>query len=712
MRAIMAWLAGLLLTLGASAAVAQDPEPAPKASPPAAVGLPSAPIPYTRIAGPRRPTRVAARPTAAPVAARPPAPRAAGVRLAPGDALPPAELEAYVDGMVGEAMTREHIAGVAVSVVQNGQVVFKKGYGFADLSPRRPVDPDRTLFRIGSISKTFTWISVMKQVEAGRLRLDAPVNVYLPEKARIRDQGYDAPVRISQLMDHSGGFEDRALGQLFEQRFDRVRPLDLYLRQERPRRVREPGAVSSYSNYGAALAGLAAAAAARLPFEDLIERDILRPLGMRNTTFREPHPAKSGIPASMPPALAHNLSEGYRWTPDGFRTRPFEYISQIGPAGAASSTADDMAKYMNAILAGGQGNGAVIYSPRTSQAFRTPLRATAKGVNGWAHGFIVYDLPGGFRGYGHDGGTLSFVSRMVTIPALNLGVFIVANTDNAAPLVQRAPGAIVREFYGRTPSFPRAGSDDLIRNRSIYEGAYLSTRRAYSGLEGFLGATISGADVRVTPEGRLFVAARGLTRLYALEGPVSEGRFISADGDERLAFRVENGRATSFQTEFGGAAGLFERTPGWRSPTFLVVLAGLTAFAAVATLVGLMMRDRREARENSMQARAGLVQNIQALLWLACFATFGVWAIRETGDIANVMFGWPGPLLVLASSSALVAAILNLPTLAALPAVWQGGRRVDSWTALRKLYFTATLLIYVAFAVLLAVSGGLAPWSA
>src|SRR5437588_541913 len=89
---------------------------------------------------------LASAPVAAP--ARPPA--------VAGAALPPAELEAYVDGVVRDAMDREHIAGVTIAVVQNGQVVLKKGYGAASLSPLRKVDADTTLFRLGSISETFT----------------------------------------------------------------------------------------------------------------------------------------------------------------------------------------------------------------------------------------------------------------------------------------------------------------------------------------------------------------------------------------------------------------------------------------------------------------------------------------------------------------------------------------------------------------------------
>ena len=75
------------------------------------------------------------------------------------------------------------------------------------------------------------------------------------------------------------------------------------------------------------------------------------------------------------------------------------------------------------------------------------------------------------------------------------------------------------------------------------------------------------------------------------------------------------------------------------------------------------------------------------------------------------MYNWPGIPLVIASTCALVAAVLTLITVAALPAIWQGGRRVDSWTSLRKAYFTTTVLIYTSFSLLLAFAGGLEPWS-
>ena len=162
-------------------------------------------------------------------------------------------------------MDEVHVAGGAVSIVQNGRIVLSKGYGFAAFDPVRRVDPDTTLFRIGSITKTFTWIAVMRAVEAGKIDLDAPVNTYLPAQLRVPDEGFEQPIRMRDLMAHAAGFEDRAAGILFGFDPERVPSLEEFLRDYRPRRVREPGALTSYSNYGTALAGAVVAAVRACP---------------------------------------------------------------------------------------------------------------------------------------------------------------------------------------------------------------------------------------------------------------------------------------------------------------------------------------------------------------------------------------------------------------------------------------------------------------
>jgi CubicO group peptidase (beta-lactamase class C family) len=712
--------AALLATADAAPAQARRPQDSgaePKAAA-AAPELPKRPIPYTTLVPKPRPKpRPAAQPGApasaavVPPGARlvPPAPPAPGARLQPGQSIPPAELETFVDGLVKQAMARQHVAGVAVSVVQNGQVLLKKGYGFARLSPDSPVDPDRTLFRLGAVSQTFTWIALMKEVEAGRIRLDQPLNLYLPERIQVRDQGFDQPIRVVDLMDHAAGFEDRTFGHLYEEDPDYVRPLELYLRRERPRRVRPPGQLSSTSNYGAGLAGEAVSWVSGRPFERLAEEEIFLPLGMGHTTFRERRPLKAALPAPMPLALAGDIADGFHWTRDGFARRPYEYVGQIAPAGAASSTAGDMARYMLALLGGGQSGGTTIYGPRTAEAFRTPILKTPAGINGWAHGFAVEPLPGGRTGYGHSGETLAFVANMVTAPDLGLGIFVAANTETGLPLAQDLPQAVVREFYAAPEPFPRAGSPDLVAEAGRFTGRYLTTHRTYTGLEGFVGRLVGGAGVEVSPDGRLVTTDTVGQRVWVPQGPLSEGRFRALQGDDWLSFKMVEGHAVAFLTSAGTQS--FERISFWRSRGALILLAALTAAAAIISLVGAMLRDRRELRESQVQSRAAMFQNLQAGLWLIGLASFGVWGAKALADPGRLVFDWPGALLVSASACGLVSAALTMTTIFALPAVWRGGRRVDSWPILRRAGFTLTVLIYTLFSIVLARSGALVPWS-
>jgi hypothetical protein len=105
-----------------------------------------------------------------------------------------------------------------------------------------------------------------------------------------------------------------------------------------------------------------------------------------------------------------------------------------------------------------------------------------------------------------------------------------------------------------------------------------------------------------------------------------------------------------------------------------------------------------------------MLQTTQATLWLIALCCVGVFSAKS-GDIAWVFYGWPSGWLVTASACALVASVLAGLTLLMVPMVWKGGRRVDSWTTLRKLAFTYTTLLYIGLAVLLALWNFLLPWS-
>ena len=665
---------------------------------PPAAALQPAPAPDSGYAYRRRP--------APPAPVLPTAPP--GARLAAGAPIPAGELEAFVDGVVREGMLQDHVPGVAVSVVQNGQVVLKKGYGFASYAPRQAVDPDKTLFRLGAISSSFTWIAVMKEVEQSRMRLDAQINIYLPEKLQVRDQGMSEPVRLRDLATHSAGFEDRALGRLFERDPTRVRPLDVFLRQERPRRVAQPGLRAEYSVYGAALAGEAVSQVTGKPYEDLIEAEILRPLGLNNTSFREPRPAVAGLPAPLPAALARSFAQGYRWTGLELQPRPFPYGGQAAPAQSASSTAGDMARYMSLLLNGGTLDGAAIYGPATVQAQRTVLMRGASGLDGWTLGLMERRLPGGFADFGLQGSTLSFNARMATVPALNLGVFAAGNSETARGLTERLPSLIVEHFYAAPKVAPPSPAADPSALRAIYAGHYLSEQRRHGGLEKFVDLLTRTAIIDVDRRGLLMVREPAGPGVWVQSG---DNSFVTLGRDKASAFQVQDGRAVRWFSPAGDQS--YERVGWFLQPVGLAVVGALSVIAGIATLVGLFVRDRRDFRQTSVQRRSSALQTTASILWILSILALIAWGWGSEGmaDAARSYFDWPGGFILIASACALVAAGASAGQVLMLPSVWRGGRRLDSWTTGRKLSFTFTVILYALFSAMLAAWGALEPWN-
>jgi len=694
---------------------AQTQEPPPPASPapttnaPDTGAPPTAPIPYQALTTPATGADAGEHPRFHPKAAgavpRPAAASAPAARLAPTDPLPAAELETFIDGVTREAMARDHIAGVAVSVVQNGQVVLQKGYGVAGLSPWRAVDPQKTLFRLGPVSRIFTWILVMGQVEAGHMRLDGPVNLYLPERLRLPDEGFSHPIRVMDLITQTDGLEVRDLGQAFERDPARLRSITQYLAQEHPRRVRDPGAAVVESDYGAALAGAAVAEVAGKPFEALAEERILTPMGLTHTSFGEPYPAREGLPPPLEPGLAADLTDTYDWTAAGLAPAPFAFISQRAPSGSASTTAADMARFMQLLLAGGALDGHRIYGSTTAQmlAARDPSPAAT-----WRHGLREIPLPGGILGVGQAGEALTSAASLTLAPSLNLGVFIAANTDTGGRLTRDLTGEIVRRFYAPPPGPPPSGSG-LLAARDDIEGVYLNDRRAFGRLEGFVDHLLKTAQISVADDQHLVVRDAGGPETYVQVGDVASGQLRQSEGPGVLTLLPTDGQAQRMIPPSGDT--VFERTGPLDQVRTLAAFSLVIALVSFGALADVPATARPSFRESSTQGRARWLQVTQALLWLIALVLFGVWWLGA-GDSVTRMYGWPGLPLIIASSCALVATALAAPILLFTPFVWRGGRRVESWSGGRKLAFTLTSLIFMAYGALLAYWGALAPWSA
>ncbi len=292
----------------------------------------------------------------------------------------PTELSGYVDGVIEAQQKAQHFAGAVVAVVRGGQIVFQRGYGYADFAERKPVDPERTLFRIASNSKMFVWTAVMQLVEKGALDLHTDVNRYL--KGLQVPATFPQPITLEHLMTHTAGFEDRVIG-LFAESPDRLRPLGELMRTQMPRRVFPPGQVAAYSNYGTTLAALIVEEVSGVPYGRYLEQNILKPLGMAHATLTQP----------LPKELAADMSKGYQWTAGRLKEHPFEYVPW-GPCGGMSVSGTDMARFMLAHLNEGALGEVRILRPETARLMRTHLSSPYGMAAGMLHGFFPMDWNG------------------------------------------------------------------------------------------------------------------------------------------------------------------------------------------------------------------------------------------------------------------------------------------------------------------------------
>ncbi len=328
----------------------------------------------------------------------------------------PDRIEAFCDGLIKGLMSEHQIPGAVLIMVKDGETQYSRGYGYSNLKEKTKVHPDSSLFRIGSISKVFIWTAVMQLYEKGLLDLNADINQYLGDFSVKKKDGQR--ITLKNLMSHTAGFEDRVLG-LFGEDENSLLPLEDLLFKEMPAQIMPPNSQVSYSNHGSALAALIVEKVSGMDFHSYVEENILHPLGMEQTTFKQP----------VPEQLSPHVSNGYTsiTSPD---PEPFEFI-RVYPAGAGSASGADMAKLMKAFLGEGSLNGVSILDTMTLREMIQPAFTQHPSIRPMLHGFL--DLSRNqYKAYGHFGDTFWFHSMMVLIPEENLGVYLSLNGANGA----------------------------------------------------------------------------------------------------------------------------------------------------------------------------------------------------------------------------------------------------------------------------------------
>lgn len=503
---------------------------------------------------------------AAPALAQEPAVPSATAASASAHPLTRDDLAAWLDGLLPYAIRDGDIAGGVVSVVKDGQVLFEKGYGHADVARRAPMDPARTIIRPGSISKLFIWTAVMQLVEEKKLDLDTDVNRYLD--FHIPDYNGN-PITLRDIVTHRTGFAEQIKGLI-----GRSPPpsLEDYVKTHLPRRIYPAGQVPAYSNYASALAAYIVERASGERFADYAANHILGPLGMRHSTFVQP----------VPSAWRANTALGYRNA-----SEPAQYYEYIGPvpAGGLNTTADDMARFMIAHLDDGILDGHRILSANTARALHAPQPKIFPALNAMAIGFYE-TTRNGYRSIAHNGGTQFFHSDLHLLMNDNVGIFISLNSagnDGAAMKIHNAffNGFMDRYFPGpaRTQG---AGSPQVVaqKDAAMMQGYWEFSRRAD-------GSWLSIADlfnpvfISADPNGQISFPfpARGIVHWTE----IAPFLWQSPDGD-KIQVMKRGGKPFMIGFDIGAPVSLMP-VPWWRSPGWL--LPALAISLAVLLLYGL-----------------------------------------------------------------------------------------------------------------------------
>ncbi|MFG6463109.1 serine hydrolase domain-containing protein [Roseateles sp. DXS20W] len=508
------------------------------------------------------------------LASTPPAPAAAPEVSSPkpaakaGTPLTAVDVEAFIDGLVPTALRNARVPGAVVVVVKDGQPLLQKGYGMADWERRIPVDAHKTLFRPGSVSKLFTWTAVMQLVEQGRLDLDADLNKYLDFAIPGRN---GKALTLRHVMTHTTGFEEVARDLLT---YDTPAPdLGNVLKRYIPPYVYDPGTTPGYSNYATALAGYIVQRVSGKPFDDYMDQHVFGPLGMTQSTFRQP----------LPDALKGQMSQGYMTWDD--KPKGFEVIS-MPPAGSMSAPGADMGRFMLAMLQQGRLGDAQLLKPETVRQMYGQLTRPLPGLLGIGLGFYEQNV-NGRRVLAHGGDTVLFHSDLLLFVDDGIGLYISVN----APGHERQGGWLRDKLFeafadrylpdARPPTTPGVDEATARLHARQMAGSYRNTRREDSTWLSVL-QLLSPLKVQALEDGRLSIELAGARSNYREVKPYF---WEEEHGKRRLQAVVENGKVKHWGLEPYVFAFIFEPVPLMADTPVLM----LTALALVTLLLTVLV---------------------------------------------------------------------------------------------------------------------------
>ncbi|MEO3947014.1 serine hydrolase domain-containing protein [Gorillibacterium sp. CAU 1737] len=538
-------------------------------------------------------------------------------KVAAEESLTPARLEETVDAVVQKAMTKEHIPGTAVVVTQGDQILFKKGYGYADLETKTPMDPERTVIPVGSLTKSLTASALLQLKEEGLVSMEQDVNTYL--KAFQIPDNPQQPIALKHLLTHTAGLDEALYGIIADSPSKTTslgKYLKRYFNQQPP--VRSPGIEYAYSNAGLGLAAFILEEVTGTPLGDYFAKKLFEPLDMPSAALNAPE--------------SPEMARSYAFADDRYTRLPYSYVNLPG-AGGLSLIPTEWSHFMMALLNDGVYQGKRILNADSVKEMQARHFSEHPDLEGVGYGLFRTRLKNGLLTYWHNGDVDGFSARMELIPAHKLGILVVSNAASPGiPLQQKVTDVIASllpESHNQTaqsrestdsqqlqPDESTGGplvqrSDLSADSLSPYERTYtmsLSPQHGWGKWFRWLGVKdyeISSAQGKLIVRG-VFPDGTGVTedRFFL---PVSEGLFQDEASEDTVSFHEKNGR---WSMSFTQGVTIPEKPSWWHHPRTAFIAYGAIALSWVGLflfgVISLLVRLMRRKKPLRLGASAGI----------------------------------------------------------------------------------------------------------
>jgi len=381
------------------------------------------------------------------------------------------------------------IPGAVMGLATSDSLLLLKGYGFSDYKRKIAIDPNRTLFQVGSVGKVFTSIALLQQVEAGRISLSEDVNKYL-DRWSIRNP-FDQALTPFHLLTHSAGFNDRFIGYMAKNNAE-VKSLGEHLPKNMPRLFKAPGTEINYSNYSYALAGHLVEKVTGNQFTDQIQQNIFDPLHLSSATYQLPDNYLQQA----------QYANGYLWRDTFVEKKMFP--RHATPAGSMLATGKDMINFAQALLR---------RDPRLLKDASYDLLLTEQFTNhpklrGYTIGMEVQNYHGQIA-IAKGGQITGFLSVLILFPELDLALFLSTNTQTDNHFELFFKGLMNQFFPVRKPVAVSVPFDP-----NEYRGVYANERANHESLKEFFALFGGQFTLYVSDSGNLRAFHNGAWHEY------------------------------------------------------------------------------------------------------------------------------------------------------------------------------------------------------